>query len=92
MSLPFLLPLCVPWGLYAAFYGRRTGQGMAAKGRLADTGPLSPCGRAAAEGRRAGSHWRDTQAAGEGGGRNIALLDKRQCCDETGRNHRNGGK
>lgn len=35
--------------------------------------------------KQAHSHCQDTQAAQEEGGRNIALLDKWQCCDDTGR-------
>lgn len=73
-----------------AFYGCRTETGMAVKGRLAAQTAVS---RQTCGGREKWAHvCRDTQAAGEEGGRNIALLDKWQCCDGNGRKHRNGGK
>ena len=55
--------------------------------------PLAAVSRQACGGRwkRACSLCRDAQAAGEDGGRNIAILDKWQCCDGIGRKHRNGG-
>jgi len=81
--------MCSAGGCVPAFYGCRTAPGMAARGGLPPR-PLYPGRRAAARG-RACSHCQGTQAAGGGGGRNIALLDKWQCCDGNGRKHRNGG-
>lgn len=91
MSPPYIpTAICPVEGCAPAFYGCRTRQGMAAKGRQAAPGRCIPAD-VRQQGKRAGRHCRDTQAAGEGDGRSIALLDKWQCCDGNGRKHRNGG-
>lgn len=84
------MPPSARWGLRAVSGVCRTGQGMAAAGGLPPEAavPLQACG--GTRGGRAGIDG-GIQAAGEKGGRGIALLDIRQCCDGDTQKHRYGG-